>query len=46
MINVLRNWLDMDSANILAATAKRKGISLCGIKQTTTDFVHERPRAS
>ena len=38
--NLLLNKLDMKSAKTLAAIAKQKGISLCGIRldQTTADF--------
>ena len=40
MTNLLDNWLDAESAKMLAEVAKQKGISLCGIQrdQTTADF--------
>ena len=39
-VNLLRNNLDGDSATLLSAAAKQKGISLCGIApdQTKADF--------
>ena len=41
--NLLGNWLDAESAKMLAEVAKRKGISLCGIQrdQTTADFSNQ-----
>ena len=43
VVNVLRNNLDVPSAKMLAAVAKEKGISLCGIKrdQTEAEFSHQ-----
>ena len=40
MVNMLKNDLDIESANMLAEVAKQKSISLCGIKpdQTTANF--------
>ena len=43
-VNVLRNSLDVESANMLAEVAKTKGISLCGIETdaTTADLSDQR----
>ena len=43
MTNLLDNWLDAESAKMLAEVAKQKGISLCGIQrdQTTADFSNQ-----
>ena len=41
--NLLGNWLDVESAKMLAEVAKQKGISLCGIQrdQTIADFSYQ-----
>ena len=43
--NLLGNQLDAESAHMLAAVAKQKGISLCGIRrdQTTADYKFLKP---
>ena len=37
VVNVLRNNLDIASAKMLAAVAKEKGVSLCGITRGQTE---------
>ena len=46
--NLLGNYLDAESAKMLAEVAKQKGISLCGIQrnQTTADFSQQRDQTT